>query len=248
LKKLALLFAVGAATAAAQAQTSYTYSGPAVPIPDSPDGTCGTAVYAEINVPDTTTVGSVNVGFYIPHPFQGDLTISLRHMTTGHEVVLVNRPGNPQSLIGFGAANYGTATNLFTLADSATNSYDLPQVNTPGVNNVTGTWKPEAALAAFSGESASGAWRLIARDCAGMDTGSIVGFSLKINASQPCYANCDNSTTTPYLSVADLTCFLNKFAAGDPYANCDQSTQPPVLNVADFTCFLQKYAAGCTAP
>ena len=29
------------------------------------------------------------------------------------------------------------------------------------------------------------------------------------------------------------------------YANCDQSTQSPVLNVADFTCFLQKFAAGC---
>src|SRR5436190_2908970 len=27
-------------------------------------------------------------------------------------------------------------------------------------------------------------------------------------------------------------------------ANCDGSTAPPVLNVADFTCFLQKFAAG----
>jgi hypothetical protein len=29
------------------------------------------------------------------------------------------------------------------------------------------------------------------------------------------------------------------------YANCDSSTASPVLNVADFTCFLQKYASGC---
>ena len=29
------------------------------------------------------------------------------------------------------------------------------------------------------------------------------------------------------------------------YANCDGSTNTPVLNVADFTCFLQRYAAGC---
>ena len=61
-----------------------------------------------------------------------------------------------------------------------------------------------------------------------------------------CYANCDNSTTPPVLNVLDFSCFLNKFAAGDPYANCDNSTTPPVLNVQDFSCFLNKFAAGCT--
>jgi hypothetical protein len=61
----------------------------------------------------------------------------------------------------------------------------------------------------------------------------------------PCYANCDNSTAAPVLNVADFTCFLQKFAAGDTYANCDNSTAAPTLNVADFTCFLQRFAAGC---
>jgi hypothetical protein len=60
-----------------------------------------------------------------------------------------------------------------------------------------------------------------------------------------CYANCDNSTTQPLLTVNDFVCFLSRFAAGDPYANCDASTLPPVLNAIDFTCFLNKYAAGC---
>ena len=60
-----------------------------------------------------------------------------------------------------------------------------------------------------------------------------------------CYANCDNSTTAPVLNVADFTCFLNRFAAGESYANCDESTTAPVLNVADFTCFLQSFAGGC---
>jgi len=66
-----------------------------------------------------------------------------------------------------------------------------------------------------------------------------------VPAAVACYANCDGSTTPPVANVADFTCFLQKFAAGDPYANCDGSTTPPVLNVADFTCFLQKFAAGC---
>ena len=60
-----------------------------------------------------------------------------------------------------------------------------------------------------------------------------------------CYANCDGSSATPVLNVADFSCFLTKFAANDNYANCDQSTAPPILNVADFSCFLTKFAAGC---
>jgi cytochrome c peroxidase len=62
----------------------------------------------------------------------------------------------------------------------------------------------------------------------------------------PCgYANCDGSNLAPYLNVADFTCFLQRYSAGDPYANCDGSQTFPALNVADFTCFLQKYAMGC---
>ena len=60
-----------------------------------------------------------------------------------------------------------------------------------------------------------------------------------------CYANCDNSTTQPLLTVNDFVCFLSRFAAGDPSANCDASTLPPILNAIDFTCFLNRYAAGC---
>jgi hypothetical protein len=70
---------------------------------------------------------------------------------------------------------------------------------------------------------------------------SIVG----LVAPAGCYANCDGSTTPPILNVADFTCFLTRFAAGDTYPNCDGSTTTPVLNVADFTCFLTKFAAGC---
>jgi WD40 repeat protein len=64
-------------------------------------------------------------------------------------------------------------------------------------------------------------------------------------APSVCYANCDQSTTPPVLNVGDFTCFLQRFASGDPYANCDSSTAPPVLNVGDFTCFLGRFAAGC---
>jgi hypothetical protein len=69
---------------------------------------------------------------------------------------------------------------------------------------------------------------------------------LDIGIPVTCYPNCDDSTAAPVLNVADFTCFLQRFAAGQAYANCDGSTTSPVLNVADFTCFLQRFAAGCT--
>jgi hypothetical protein len=63
-----------------------------------------------------------------------------------------------------------------------------------------------------------------------------------------CYANCDGSTTVPFLNVNDFVCFQSAFAAGASYANCDGSTAPPVLNISDFVCFQGAFAAGCSAP
>ncbi len=61
----------------------------------------------------------------------------------------------------------------------------------------------------------------------------------------PCYANCDESTELPALGLTDLTCFLDRFRAGDAYANCDGSTGSPLLSAADFVCFLNTFRAGC---
>jgi len=38
---------------------------------------------------------------------------------------------------------------------------------------------------------------------------------------------------------------LATFPAGEPYANCDGSTGSPSLTVADFACFLARFRAGC---
>ncbi len=72
-----------------------------------------------------------------------------------------------------------------------------------------------------------------------------ITFGVQVPTGASCYANCDGSTQTPILNVADFSCFLNQFASGASYANCDGSTEVPVLNVADFTCFLQSFASGC---
>ena len=82
-------------------------------------------------------------------------------------------------------------------------------------------------------------WRVVAKNCCGQTPGPTWRFTTE------CYVNCDHSTTPPVLNVADFTCFLQRFAAGDPYANCDNSTTQPIHNVADFTCYLQRFAEGC---
>jgi hypothetical protein len=68
---------------------------------------------------------------------------------------------------------------------------------------------------------------------------------LRIPVASSCYANCDGSTVAPVLNIADFTCFLQRFGAGDPEANCDNSTTAPTLNFSDFGCFLTRFAAGC---
>ncbi len=77
------------------------------------------------------------------------------------------------------------------------------------------------------------------------DFGALVSVTANANGATACYANCDGSTAPPVLNTLDFSCFLTKYAAGDPYANCDQSTAPPVINTLDFQCYINQFAAGC---
>ncbi len=229
-----------------QPQGVYLYSGPSVPIPDGTAG-CGPVAVAEIQVPDSFTITEIGLGVYIRSAYQGDQRFRL--VRGGTTINLVDRPGvNAGSTFGFSEPDFGAAASfgsLMSFSDSAGVVYDTPGVAYPGIAGTTGTYRPKAGqLDGFIGQNAQGVWRLEADDCASGLTGSIEFVRLFLPQAA-CYANCDESTTTPVLNVADFTCYLQRFAAGEPYANCDASTAPPVLNVADFTCFLQRFAAGC---
>ena len=126
--------------------------------------------------------------------------------------------------------------------DWGLNTGTVPPVTIPGAQG-----KPAANARHFT--VAIGFWR-DAEDGA-THINQDYPFILNGSGGTPaCYANCDSSTATPVLNVADFTCFLQKYAAGcgapaGCMPNCDNSTAIPFLNVADFTCFLQKYAGGC---
>lgn len=168
-----------------------------------------------------------------------------------------NLVGRSSPRIGFwlwysnlvGIVNPGS--NFFTVELSNDDGNSWFTARTFGQSNeqTAGNWKYyEVAVEPVVPLSANVRVRFIAQDY----TGSIVEaaiddftvYGLFCDPAQ-CYANCDGSVAPPILNVADFSCFLSKYAAGEPYANCDQSTTPPVLNVGDFSCFLQKYAAGC---
>jgi hypothetical protein len=242
----------GTTCAAGSCPSVFSYTGGPLQIGDGDsEGNCGLQAVATIVIPAASafTVTGADAAFNIPHTWQGDVKVSLKHVETGTTVLMVNQPGGGN----FNADNFGASTSdvdLFRSRDSAAGIYNLP-FQPAGIDNVRGQWKPEASLTAFSGESSVGTWQLIAEDCFAGDTGTLNAFKLSLAGSaapQACYANCDASTTAPVLNVLDFNCFLNRFSAGASYANCDASTTAPVLNVLDFNCFLNRFTAGCTAP
>lgn len=234
---------------AAQARPDFSYLGSPVAIADGTGvGAPGAEASAAIVVTGPLTVTSISCSLHIPHTFQGDLRVVLRHVESGRSAVLIDRPYVPQTALGFPARDYGAVGASLRLADSGASKYDVPAVAAPGITGVNGVWKPEAPLSVFHGVQALGTWKLVATDYASGDTGSIVGFSLTLTGIGACYANCDGATVVPYLNAADFQCFMNKYVSADAYANCDQSTAAPVLNIVDFQCFMSRYAAGCTAP
>jgi hypothetical protein len=117
---------------------------------------------------------------------------------------------------------------------------------TPVGGGVTGPGLPPSTFPSVFG---LGAWQgklYVAGNFSQVNNVAAAGLAAWTSCTGSCYANCDGSTTPPVLNVADFTCFLNRFFAGDSYANCDGSTTPPVLNVGDFGCFLNVFSVGCT--
>jgi hypothetical protein len=134
-------------------------------------------------------------------------------------------------------------------------SYDHSEVRINGVVVDSATESPDwevrsVDLSTYAGQTVTLSFRFdtvdgVQNNFRGWHVDNIKITATTTTCEPACYANCDGSTLEPVLNIADFSCFISKFAAGDPYANCDGSTIEPVLNVADFACFLSSFAAGC---
>jgi hypothetical protein len=175
----------------------------------------------------------------------------------GLDIPTIGSPGVPNA-VGAMTIFYDNATFTQSIAGASTSNFQLSFTGTPFVYDPSqGNLLVEVVTSTGGtldlGVSRCGANTEGSRSYAGNRfTGTAPGNALRmdftftaVGGGGGCYANCDDSTTAPVLNVADFTCFLQRFAAGESYANCDQSTTVPVLNVADFTCFLQSFASGC---
>lgn len=194
--------------------TSVNYSGPPVPVPDSPA--------AGVNIPITVSgfagrlkdlnfkfggtscsadFGSTTVGFN--HSFVGDLSIKLTS-PSGTTVTLLHRPGAngvPTSGINFCNTEFDDEGGGAPIQNISFN--DAPY---------TGTFLPAEQLAAFRGEDPNGTWTLSVRDTEAPDTGSVRAFSLILtglecgSAAPPILSDDfnDNSLDTTRWTANDL--------------------------------------------
>ncbi|MGV3695473.1 zinc-dependent metalloprotease [Flavobacterium sp.] len=132
-----------------------------------PDGlganTPGATVAKSLNVPIIGTISDVNVTVAGTHTYYWDLIVALSH-PDGTLAALLNRNCNAVST-GFNVLfNDGAATPIVCAA------------------NLTGTFKPAQALAAFNGKPMNGTWTLLANDNYNGDTGSIGNWTVEICA------------------------------------------------------------------
>ncbi len=164
-------------------------------IPDNdPNGLSNTQF-----VPDQGIIRDVNVDLLIEHTWQGDLIVDVSH--GGVTVPLLFRAGDSQSTgLGFSENNFGNPLDpdmKFILDDEAAGFYDsaapngIGNVADPGILNVSGSWKPygangPSALSKFDGMDKHGDWTLFVSDNAGLDTGTLLNWSLHIeNVPEP---------------------------------------------------------------
>ncbi len=155
-------------------------NGQVTTIPDNNPAGASVSIVVPDNDPACPSIWDLNVGVRIRHTWQGDLRLTLSHVESGQSLVLMDRPGVPQSTFGFSADNLGNVTtgDLFIFDDEAANIYDLPAVASPGITNVSGAWRPENSLSLFDQKPKAGTWVLSVVDNAAGDTGAIERFEL----------------------------------------------------------------------
>jgi subtilisin-like proprotein convertase family protein len=161
---------------------AHTYSGTAnLAIPDG-GGSANPATHT-ITVPDSFTIGDVDVRNTVTHTWVGDVSVTLQHGTT--TVTLVDRPGYAGSGFGCSADNFSN----IALDDEGTLS-----IEGQCVTNLTSppNYTPNAALSAFDGQNSSGTWTLRVYDSATSDTGTFNSWSVVISevGVGPCAAGC----------------------------------------------------------
>ncbi len=217
------------------AVTTFSYTGPAVAIPDN--------VPAGVNVPITVsglgtltdldfrldgltgcdaTVGNTNAA--VDHTFIGDLNFKLTSPAGTSATVILSRGGTRENYCTTLLNDDGGDPNISTLTSVT---------GMPAMGNFT----PETTgpLSTFDGQNPNGTWTLNVSDNAGIDTGSLRRFSLIVT---------DAGSLLPSLAINDVA--VTEGNAGTTNANFTVT-----LSAASATAVTVNYATAdqsATAP
>lgn len=192
----------------AASRSAYSYTGPAVAIPDANS----TGVSIPLNVSDftgdiedlnfrfdgsscTSAAGATAVG--LDHTWVGDLAMTLTS-PQGTTVTLLNRPGG-----GGPGANFCN-----TMLDDEGGLSSIQNIDAAGAP-YTGAFTPASPLAAFRGQNPNGIWTLRVGDFAGGDTGSVRAFSLVFSGAASCADNAAPKTTAARLTAPNAAGWNN---------------------------------------
>ncbi len=180
----------GSACGTGQAGNPATYqNAPNVTIPDG--GGSGNPATDTINVPDSVTIGDLDVDFTISHTWVGDLTVQISH--GGTTVTIMDRPGVPGSTYGCSNDNF-SGTRLDDEGTGGTiESQCAANLSSPP------NYTPNNPMSAFDGMDSAGAWTITVFDSVSADGGTLNSWSLYIDGvgSNPCTgcttnAECDD--------------------------------------------------------
>jgi uncharacterized repeat protein (TIGR01451 family) len=176
---------------------TFSYAGPAVPIPDGVDGS-GTLPGAPVAVPLAVAgvTGNVyDVDFQIDGATctnaTGSTTVGLDHSFVNDLELTVLSPAGTTSLVINNTDGGGNNFCQTVLDDESAGPSIQSVISTQAP--FTGSFTPGAPLSIFDGEVANGAWQLQAQDFFAIDTGNIRAFSVIIT---PAVCDAPALTTT----------------------------------------------------
>ena len=185
--------------------TAFSYSGSPVAIPDSPGAnTPGVQVAAPLTVSGLVgTVYDVNVSIdgTACSAAAGSTTVGLNHTFVNDLVIALQSPD-------------GTVVTVINQTDGSGNNFCQtvlddesagPSIQSVATANApfTGSFTPNAPLAAFDGETANGTWSLLAQDFFSQDTGSIRAWTVTITP-----ATCPVATGQPIPTLGEWALLL----------------------------------------
>ncbi len=125
----------------------------------------------QIAIFTAASLSDLDVYIDTDHTWVGDLIYTLKHVESGTEVTLIDRPGIPSSNTGCSGSNIDATIDDEGTDGSAENMCD----DSPAIhgNVVGGDPSNSSLLAAFDGESFNGNWTLTVSDNASQDVGTL---------------------------------------------------------------------------